>query len=244
MALAVLTLLACRNPMREELFPRDAEPIGSLREWGQRERLELANEAARIDNSAEIERLTAEINRQIAAIDDIIDRNLRLSRTQTMLGLRFMESFMYADAARAFTRAIEIDPFNANLHYQRALALGQVALTHTNDELIWQNRTEAKRSLEVAVQLNENHLDALYALAITYAYFFEDFPAARAVLNRLVPQVRPNTELMFVQAHVAAGLGNFNEAATLLNNIIATSSDEAVVARARANRETALAAMR
>jgi tetratricopeptide (TPR) repeat protein len=237
--------IACQqNEMRREVM-KNAEYIGSLRDYGEKANRSLLEESQRVDNTAAISELRNDINSQIAAINEIIDKKLTLSRSYMLLGLKYKESFMYADAVEAFKKAIEIDPLNSNLYYEAGLCQGQVALTKTTDEETKAARNEALSFLEKAVQLNNENYDAMYALAVTYAYFYDRYQDARNLIARIEKvYTKPTTDMLFVKARIAYGLGNYREAVALFDSIIATDKDADVRTRATAGRDDALARMR
>ncbi|GAB6089872.1 tetratricopeptide repeat protein [Spirochaeta dissipatitropha] len=157
-----------------------------------------------------------EIEREVARYRDIVDSkvqaNGQLMIYYRMLGIRYMEREMFGPAMDALEQALAITPANAHLHSHYATAAAQSAKARYNQAERQQLFTLAEKAYLRAIELDPNHVNSLYGIAVLLGFELERLADALPHLNHLITIRRNHIEARFVRAYVHAGLGNMSEA--------------------------------
>lgn len=165
-----------------------------------------------------------EIEREVARYRDIVDSkvqaNGQLMIYYRMLGIRYMEREMFGPAMEALEQALAITPANANLHSHYATAAAQSAKARYNQSERQQLFALAEKAYLRAIELDPNHVNSLYGIAVLLTFELERLADALPHLNHLLTVRRNNIEARFLRAYVHAGLGNIAEAVSDYDAII------------------------
>lgn len=157
-----------------------------------------------------------------------------------MLANEYMEREMYGKALESLSQAIYYYPDNPVLHYLAGVGAAHVGASMPSEDQATDYLMQAERSYRRALELDESYVDALYGLAILYAFELEQPREALPLLERLLQHERRNVDAMFLLARVYAAVGRVEDAVEMYDRIIETTQIPARKQRARENRQRLL----
>lgn len=112
------------------------------------------------------------------------------TRTRVFYSLGQIDSKYYLDALAAITRASQLAPTDAKVHYNLGILLGRTGQTQA-----------AIKTFQETIALKPDYRDAYYALALYYEQT-GDLPLARATMEQIVAKIGPDPEaLKWLDSH-------------------------------------------
>ncbi len=218
--LAALLLGGCRRPGQGYIEPmRQLEP-GGTQTTTQIEELKRSIEGNR-----------AEVEAKVKAAQD-------LGVQSKMLALAYLDRGMYGLALEALDSAIAVYPENPILFYYAGASAGRMAKAEVADPArvtVLFSRAEA--SYRRAISLDPGYVNALYGLAVLYAFELDRPADAVPLLDTVLTKEKKNLDAMFLLARVDYTLGRLDAALAEYDRILASSPSEPLKKQAEANRD-------
>jgi tetratricopeptide (TPR) repeat protein len=185
-----------------------------------------------------------ELKDAIAEYQQQVERQVeaagRIGIYYKMLANEYVDREMYGKALESLSEAIYYYPDNPVLHYLAGVSAAHLGASMPSAEQAEEYLMQAERSYRRALELDETYVDALYGLAILYAFELEQPGEALPLLERLLQYERRNVDAMFLLARVYAAVGRIEDAVEMYDRIIDTTQIPARKERARENKQQLL----
>lgn len=219
-AAALILMGGCRRPGEGYLEPLTRMESGGTPTSATIESLKRSIEANR-----------AEVERKVKAAQDL---GVQLK----MLAIKYIDNGMYGLALQTLDSAIEIYPENPILFYYAGISAARLAKAEVADRgrmSLLYSRAEA--SYQRAISLDPVYVNALYGLAVLYAFELERPADAVALLERILAKEKKNFDALFILARVKYGTGRLDEAIGVYDRILALKPSAAQEKQAKTNRD-------
>ncbi len=209
---------------------------------GEKELLDdlLAVEEGAYRDSKISERTTDELLTAIkfmkSDLERTVETGVRLVVYYKLVAQKFMEQGLYGLASDFYTKALEIDPTNKVVAYRLGVCTAHVAKAAPDSEIKMAGFEKALAYHLLALELDPNFGDALYAICVLYIFELDAIGDAEVYLERLINVEPGNMGGMFLLARVYAHFGRIEEAVSLYDQIIRKSGNDEQVAQAKKNR--------
>ena len=191
-----------------------------------------------------IEELRADIARLENDFEELSQTARDTSSAYRLLALQYVQYRMYGLALEALEEALAITPENTAILYLAGVSAARLAKSRPTDAEEATLLTRAERYYRRAVELDGRYVNALYALAVLYAFELDNSSGAREIIDTLLA-IRPdNVDALFIHARVQIMEGRFAEAAETYQSIERVADDAAIRQRARENRQEVLGGTR
>jgi cytochrome c-type biogenesis protein CcmH/NrfG len=136
-----------------------------------------------------------------------------------MLAVRYMEMGMFQQAYEALEEARKIYPESPILSYYAGICAGRLSQAQVDSDGRRQWLERAERLYRRALDLDPQHSDALYALAVLYVYELGRPREAEGLLVRLLEREKRNADALFLLGNVYYGAGRLEEALGLYRRL-------------------------
>ena len=215
--------------------------------YNQIKRLQAMEEG--VSSPTTVDELKDAIAKYENRINDIMIAEQQTGIWWKILGSRYLDQGMYADALNAYEHAIMYYPANANLYYYVGLCAGYMADASldygaTGDLSKRTHYLELSESAyKRAIELDPNYARALYGLAVLYVYELDETEKAIPLLEKLLTIETRDVDAMFVLARAYYVNYEFQLAIDMYDRIIATTASEETKANAEANKKIVLDVM-
>jgi tetratricopeptide (TPR) repeat protein len=184
-----------------------------------------------------IAELRREIRRYRAEVERKVEAAQQLGVYHKMLAVAYMRREMYRAAYDSLKEALAWHTNNAVLFYYSGICAAQISKSEAGPEkTLWLERAEAayKRALE----LDPDHVEALYGLAILYTFETGRLVEAEGLVRRVLALRARHEQGAFLLANILYRRGRLQEAAALYREIAATAELDSSRAEALANQST------
>lgn len=209
--------------------------------YNQIKRLQAMEEG--VSSPTTVDELRDAIGKYENRINDIMIAEQQTGIWWKILGSRYLDEGMYADALAAYEKAIMYYPANPNLYYYVGLCAGYMADASldygaTGDLSKRENYLKLSESAYTrAIELNPTYTRALYGLAVLYVFELNESAKAIPLLEKFLSIETKDTDAMFVLARAYYVNYEFQLAIDMYDRIIATTSSEQIKAEAEANKK-------
>lgn len=196
-----------------------------------------------VSSPTTVDELRDAIGKYENRINDIMIAEQQTGIWWKILGSRYLDEGMYADALAAYEKAIMYYPANPNLYYYVGLCAGYMADASldygaTGDLSKRENYLKLSESAYTrAIELNPTYTRALYGLAVLYVFELNESAKAIPLLEKFLSIETKDTDAMFVLARAYYVNYEFQLAIDMYDRIIATTSSEQIKAEAEANKK-------
>ena len=196
-----------------------------------------------VSSPTTVDELRDAIGKYENRINDIMIAEQQTGIWWKILGSRYLDEGMYADALAAYEKAIMYYPANPNLYYYVGLCAGYMADASldygaTGDLSKRENYLKLSESAYTrAIELNPTYTRALYGLAVLYVFELNESAKAIPLLEKFLSIETKDTDAMFVLARAYYVNYEFQLAIDMYDRIIATTSSEQIKAEAKANKK-------
>ncbi len=214
--LATLLIAACERP-----DPRLESMIGLEPAPPSRSRIEELRDL--IDEYGEV-------------VGQKVDAGIRQADALKLLAQEYMRQQLYGQAFDVLQEAIIAQPENHVLHYLAGASAGVIGKSQSDLALQEEFYGRAERSYRRAIEIEPNYTDALYGLAVLYAFETNEPLNAIEPLERILDRNDAHIPSLFVLARSHAALGSLDEAVAAYDRIIEASPDREERERAERNR--------
>lgn len=157
-----------------------------------------------------------------------------------MLAVEYIELEMYGPALEALKNAIEISPANRVLFYYAGVCAAQMSKTTPDGAKQGEYLKDAEFYYSRAIELKNNYVEALFALAVLYVFEMEQPLDAKPLLENLLSVSGGNIQAMFLLASVNVQLGDVEAAIDLYERIESVSAIESEQKEAEQNKRRLL----
>lgn len=211
--------------------------------YNQVKRLQAMEEGVSIDSRSTAEDIKEAIAKYEDRINDIMIAEEQTGIWWKMLGSRYLDQAMYADALNAYEKAIMYYPANQNLYYYVGLCAGYMAEASldygaTGDLSKREHYLELSESAyKRALELDPNYTRALYGLAVLYVFELDESEKAIPLLEKFLTIETGDTDAMFVLARAYYRNYEFQLAIDMYDRIIAKTASEKTKQEAEVNKK-------
>jgi tetratricopeptide (TPR) repeat protein len=160
-----------------------------------------------------IEELKSQINEYRDIVEEKVQAAGELGVYYKMLGRAYMDRKMYGLALESFEEAIRIETDNPVAFYFAGAAAGHMAKAAGTEEEALAAYEKAERYYRRAVELDPDYYDALYGLAVLYAFELDRPEEALSLLERANEAKPARARAYMLKGRVLLELGRPEEAA-------------------------------
>lgn len=196
-----------------------------------------------------VEEITAAIELYGERLDEIIAETQQTGVWYKLLGTRYLDNQQYGLALDAFQKAAEIYPANQNLYYYIGVCAGYLAKASLDYSLTG-DITERDRYFALsesaylrAIEIEPRFVRALYGVSVLYVMYLNRPEEALPYLESVLSIEKKHVEAMFVYARAQFLMGQYQKAADMYDQILATTADKTYKADAERNKKAALDAL-
>lgn len=186
----------------------------------------------------------AELKRQIGNYREIVDEKVQatgqLGVYYKMLARAYMTRRMYGPALDALEEAIRIETVNPVVFYRAGVAAGQLGNAAAGESEARSHFETAERYYERAIELDPAYVDALYGLAVLYAFELDRPEAAFDLLERATTVEPGRARPFMLKGRVLLALGRPEAAAEAYGKAAETAESEDIRDAALENRRRIL----
>lgn len=186
---------------------------------------------------AEIER---EIERHREIVEEKVQATGELGVYYKMLARAYTSRQMFGPALDALEEAIRIETDNPVVFYRAAVAAGHLGSAAGNREDAMEHFETAERYYERALELDPDYVDALYGLAVLYAFELDRSADALPLLDRATAAAPERARPFMLKGRVLLELGRPEEAAEAYGRAAETADSANVRDAALENRRSIL----
>jgi len=198
---------------------------------------EYADREASEEKIKELEKKISDMQKEV---ERTIDASYDLALYNKMLAVEYIELKMYGPALEALRKAIEISPANRLLFYYAGVCCAQMATSTPRQEERRRYLKDAEFYYKRAIELKNNYVEALYALAVLYVFEMDRPFDAKPLLEDILNYSSKNIQAMFLLARVNVQLGDVEAAIDLYERIEETSAIEEEREEATSNKKRLL----
>jgi tetratricopeptide (TPR) repeat protein len=186
----------------------------------------------------------SELKQQIEQYRDVVEEKVQaagqLGVYYKMLARAYMDRQMYGLALDTIDEAVRIETDNPVLFYMAGVAAGHMGKAAGTEAEAVEYFEMAERYYNRAIELNPEYLDALYGLAVLYAFELDRPDDALELLER-ANEVEPNRARPYMlKGRVLVELGQPEEAAEAYGRAAETAASKEVRDAALENRRRIL----
>ena len=189
-----------------------------------------------VPSASRVEELEELVEEYGDLVGQRIEAGLRQADAMKLLAQEYMRQQLYGPAFDVLQEAVDIQPENHILHYLAAASAGVIGKSQSDlverDEILRRSERHYLR----AIELEPDYTDALYGLAVLYAFELNEPLAAIAPLERILDRNESNISALFVLARSHVALGSLDDAVNAYDRIIEISPDREERERAERNR--------
>ncbi len=169
-------------------------------------------------------------------VERTIEAGVRLVIYYKMVAQEFMEQELYGLASDFYSKVLEIHPTNKLVAYRLGVCSAQVARAEPDADIQKAGFERALAYHLYALELDPAFGDALYAVSVLYIFELDAIANAEIYLERLIGIEPGHINGLFLLARVYAHYGRIGDAASLYDEIIRASKNEAQIEQAKKNR--------
>lgn len=210
-----------------------------------RGRSQLLDDMVEMEGEEQVsEERIAEIEEQIEQYRDIVEEKVQatgeLGVYYKLLARAYVNRRMFGPALDALEQAIRIETDNAVVFYRAGVAAGHLAKAAASQAEAMRYFETAERYYRRAIELDPEYLDALYGLAVLYAFELDRPEEALSLLERATT-VNPNRARPYMlMGRVLLELDRPEEAAEAYGRAAETAVSDEVADAALENRRRIL----
>lgn len=160
-----------------------------------------------------VEALRQELRSLDQSLTELVSRVQRRGSLYRALGLELLQIQAFGEAAKAFGEALQVSPESGSLHYYRGLALANQAKREVEPGTQAGLYAQARRSYELALELNREFPDAVYAWGILVGLELNQPEAVLGRLSEEIQRLPDDNRLRFLRGRLLTALERWAEAA-------------------------------
>ena len=154
-----------------------------------------------------------------------------------MLAIEYINRSMFGLALEELDRAIRIDPENPQLFFYAGVSAGRFAKAMLDAAERERYLLRAETAYRRAIDLDANHVNALYGLAVLYSFEMDRPEEAEPLLTRILERQTRHLQAMALLARVYAATDRLEEAARMYTRLADTTGDSEIRREALRNRD-------
>lgn len=187
-----------------------------------------------------IKELQGDIARFEDEVAEVVTKMNQIGEFHKLLAQAYLEQEMYGLALDSLERAMEIQTENPILYYYAAVASARNAKAHVADGSYQEFIRQAEEYYQIALRIDPDYVEALYGIAVLYAFELEDPDTAMDYVQRLLAREPNHTGGAFLKGNVLVQLGRLEEAFDVYDRLSSNAPEPEQRQRARENRELLL----
>jgi cytochrome c-type biogenesis protein CcmH/NrfG len=222
-------------------FPMVLSSCSSKDEDAARRLLELESKTYEgRGEDARIRELKEDVARYRKIVEQKVAATEKLGNYYKMLALAYIDRNMYGEALEALDGAVRIYPEQANLFLFKGIAAGRLSKALSDPAEIEALRNLSEQAYLRCLDIDPGVNQALYGLAVLYAFEMERPKDAIPLLEKLLLREKQNVDALFLLALCQYSLGYSEDALTTYDRIIDTPAAGARREEARKNKKLIL----
>lgn len=162
-------------------------------------------------------------------------RDIQLAQSQIgiwhkIVGTRYLDKKMYGEALKSFQAALEYYPDNQNLYYYVGLCAAY--MSHAAMDIDATGNSEKKmnylklseEAYQRAITIEPRYVRALYAIAVLYAFEFDQSDKSIPYLEKALTIEKKNLDAMTLLARCYYRVHRFDDSIAMYDRIIETTN--------------------